>query len=143
VRYHVVQLARDAGLLLGASACRLRLPLALEPLGLLLQFLHVAAADPDAVAGEPRDRERQQPAEHQVRMAPAGDGPQRRREDDERSRARDEREPPLESRGDREQRNPGRKRVVGVAPDGDRRHDGRYAEDGERVAPPPEQRQGK
>jgi hypothetical protein len=141
VRDDVVQLARDARLFLGNCARGLALPLALEPLGLLLELPHVPAPDADAVAEEPGDGERQEPTEHQVRMAPAGICPEPRSEDDERAPAGRERKPTLEPCGDGEERNSRREGVVRIAADGDRGDDGRHRQHRKRVTAPEEERQ--
>src|SRR5919201_1819167 len=57
VRDHVVELARDARLLLRDRARRLRFALAFEPRGLLLELARIGAPRAEVVAEDPRRRE--------------------------------------------------------------------------------------
>src|SRR5262249_15839394 len=114
---------------------------ALEPLGLVLELLHVPAPYSDAVAGKPGDREGEDTANHHIRVAPAGVCPKRWREDEERRSASDERDAPIETSADGEEGDSGRKRVVRVRTDCDRGDDSRYGQDRERILAPEEERQ--
>jgi len=116
----VVELPPDPSLLLGSGALGFEPAFSLEPIGLVRELPDDHAPGADAVAYEPCDGESEQPAQESEAIRPADAGPERQREQRQRSGPCCEGDTPLAPIGDGEERQADRERVVD-APTGDPR----------------------